>query len=294
MNILELGALLLAGVFFIIIYYMDKVKKFDFSILTILGLVFGIIVGIVFKGYYRYLEAIGNIYSNLILATVIPLLFFSIISSITDLDSSIRLKKIGAKTIFFLLLNTFLAAVITLILAVVSNVGSGINYQLANNLKLYDKYESRNEEGKVEQYNLITRVYVQMPYINIIKKQKELKEFSELEKGIYIFENGLTDDIMALKGHKVIEVMKNKIDKFNKDEELRDMAYKRSLNRWANEQDKQDMYEKGKEKGIIEKNREKTKQLFKKYYPDENPDILDNLNNEQYDKIFEMILDNCC
>ena len=46
-------------------------------------------------------------------------------------------------------------------------------------------------------------------------------------------------------------------------------------------------------KGIIEKNREKTKQLFKKYYPDENPDILDNLNNEQYDKIFEMILDNC-
>ena len=98
---------------------------------------------------------------------------------------------------------------------------------------------------------------------------------------------------MALKGHKVIEVMKNKIDKFNKDEELRDMAYKRSLNRWANEQDKQDMYEKGKEKGIIEKNREKTKQLFKKYYPDENPDILDNLNNEQYDRIFEMILDNC-
>ena len=78
---------------------------------------------------------------------------------------------------------------------------------------------------------------------------------------------------MALKGHKVIEVMKNKIDKFNKDEKLRDMAYKRSLNRWANEQDKQDMYEKGKkdgiEKGIIEKNREKTKQLFKKYYPDE-------------------------
>ena len=133
MNILELGALLLAGVFFIIIYYMDKVKKIDFSILTILGLVFGIIVGVVFKGYYRYLEAIGNIYSNLILATVIPLLFFSIISSITDLDSSIRLKKIGAKTIFFLLLNTFLAAVITLILAVVSNVGSGINYQLANN-----------------------------------------------------------------------------------------------------------------------------------------------------------------
>mgnify|MGYP006896416586 FL=1 len=44
--------------------------------------------------------------------------------------------------------------------------------------------------------------------------------------------------------------MKEKIDRFNQDEQLRDMAYKRSLNCWANERDKQDMYEKGKEEGI--------------------------------------------
>ncbi|MBS6684477.1 MAG: hypothetical protein KH278_01450 [[Clostridium] spiroforme] len=74
------------------------------------------------------------------------------------------------------------------------------------------------------------------------------------------------------------------------------MAYKRSLNRWANERDKQDMYEKGKEEeikqGIIEKSKEKTKQLFNKYYPKEDDSILESLNSEQYDKIFEMILDN--
>lgn len=74
------------------------------------------------------------------------------------------------------------------------------------------------------------------------------------------------------------------------------MAYKRSLNCWANERDKQDMYEKGKEEGIkqviIEKSKEKTKQLFNKYYPKEDDSILEDLNNEQYDKIFEIILDN--
>ena len=98
--------------------------------------------------------------------------------------------------------------------------------------------------------------------------------------------------------------MKEKIERFNQDEQLRDLAYKRSLNRWANERDKQDMYEKGKEEGIkqgieqgvkqgiIEKSKEKTKQLFNKYYPEEDDSILENLNNEQYDKIFEMILDN--
>ena len=68
------------------------------------------------------------------------------------------------------------------------------------------------------------------------------------------------------------------------------------------------MYENGKEEGveqglemgikqgvmqgIIEKSKEKTKQLFNKYYPKEDDGILENLNSEKYDKIFEMILDN--
>ena len=154
---------------------------------------------------------------------------------------------------------------------------------------------------ELEKYNLLTRVYVQMPYINLIKKQKKLEEFSEIEKGIYIFENGITDDIIRLKeDNKVVEIMKEKIDRFNQDEQLRDMAYKRSLNRWANERDKQDMYEKGKEEGIVEGIKQGIeqgkynliKQLFNKYYPEEDDNILENLNNEQYDKIFEMILDN--
>ena len=161
------------------------------------------------------------------------------------------------------------------------------------NLKLYDRYESRNEEGKLEKYNLLTRVYVQMPYINLIKKQKKLEEFSEIEKGIYIFENGITDDIIRLKeDNKVVEIMKEKIERFNQDEQLRDIAYKRSLNRWANERDKQDMYEKGKEEGIKQEKYNLIKQLFNKYYPKEDDSILENLNSEQYDKIFEMILDN--
>ena len=106
--------------------------------------------------------------------------------------------------------------------------------------------------------------------------------------------------------------MKEKIERFNQDEQLRDMAYKRSLNRWANERDKQDMYEKGKEEGIAEGVKQGLemgieqgvmqgigqgkynliKQLFNKYYPKEGGSILENLNNEQYDKIFEMILGN--
>ena len=52
------------------------------------------------------------------------------------------------------------------------------------------------------------------------------------------------------------------------------------------------MYEKGKEEGIKQEKYNLIKQLFNKYYPEEDDSILESLNNEQYDKIFEMILDN--
>ena len=86
----------------------------------------------------------------------------------------------------------------------------------------------------------------------------------------------------------MVEIMKGKIDRFNQDEQLRDMVYKRNLNCWANERDKQDMYEKGIKQGKYNL----IKQLFNKYYPKEDDSILENLNSKKYDKIFEMILDN--
>ena len=58
------------------------------------------------------------------------------------------------------------------------------------NLKLYDRYESRNEEGKLEKYNLLTRVYVQMPYINLIKKQKNQKNSVKQKRGYTYLKTG--------------------------------------------------------------------------------------------------------
>ena len=133
-NILELGALVLAVIFFILIYFLKK-KKVDFSVLTILAVGLGIIVGLIFKENYLYLEAIGTIYANLISAIVVPLLLFSIISSITNLQASIKLKKVSLKTIIYLLLNTFTPSLITLILAVITRIGSGFNYELSTNYK---------------------------------------------------------------------------------------------------------------------------------------------------------------
>ena len=45
----------------------------------------GRIVGLVCKGHHTYVAAVGTIYAHVVSAVVIPLLIFSIISSIADM-----------------------------------------------------------------------------------------------------------------------------------------------------------------------------------------------------------------
>ncbi|WP_279153656.1 hypothetical protein, partial [Thomasclavelia cocleata] len=59
-------------------------------------------------------------------------------------------------------------------------------------------------------------------------------------------------DIIGLTDQGVINIMKKKLEKFNEEAELRDMYYKRDLNRAANESEKQEVYERGKIEGKIE------------------------------------------
>ena len=130
-EILDLAALALTAVFFALLYYLHKKKHVDFGVRTILAVGLGLIVGLVFKGHHTYVAAVGTIYAHVVSAVVIPLLIFSIISSITNLGNSVRLKQIGLKTVFFLVLNTFIASLITLIAGVATNIGSGVQYELA-------------------------------------------------------------------------------------------------------------------------------------------------------------------
>ena len=190
-----------------------------------------------------------------------------------------------------------------------------INDVDSDNLTLYDTYQSRNEKGKLEKNNLTTRVYVQLPYINVIEEYKGLDKFNELELALYIFANGITDDIMGLEKMKVIGIMKDKMERFNQDEELRLAAYNRELNIQAKNSEMKANYLRGKEEGIEigkeegielgkdegieigkelgkkEEKRNLTNQLFKSKYPNEDSRILNDLEIEVYDLIFKMLLE---
>lgn len=123
-----LGATLLC---FGLLVYLKK-KKVDFGKRTLLALVIGLGVGLVFRGHTQYVAPFGQIFTRLISAIVIPLLFFSIMSSITSIDNTSKLKSLGLRSVFWLLLNTAFAATITLIVAKALNIGEGFNLVLAS------------------------------------------------------------------------------------------------------------------------------------------------------------------
>lgn len=124
------GALLLAVAFFALLVYLKKKRNVGFGTRTLIATALGVVLGLVFKGHHDYYSLFGTIYTHVISALVVPLLVFSIVSSITDLGASIRLRAIGLKTVVFLLLNTLIASTITLVAANLTNVGAGFSYEL--------------------------------------------------------------------------------------------------------------------------------------------------------------------
>lgn len=99
--------------------------RVSFSTLTIGALALGVGVGVVFEGHLDYVEPIGKIYLNLLLAIVAPLIIVSILSSITSLGTTAQLRTIGARSVAWLLALNAIAVLLTLGLALELGVGEG-------------------------------------------------------------------------------------------------------------------------------------------------------------------------
>ncbi|MBS5164143.1 MAG: dicarboxylate/amino acid:cation symporter [Butyricicoccus pullicaecorum] len=189
-DVLEFSAFALTILFFGVIYYLGKKKNVDFGILTLLATGFGIAVGLVFQEHYQYVAVFGTIYTHVISALVVPLLLFSIISSITNLGESIHLGKIGMKSVGFLLLNTLTASVITLIAAVLLGVGRGFPYETVTNYTatevptFVDTIVSLFPQNLITQWGqgqvvpiVIFAILVAVGYNQLAKTQQDVKPF---------------------------------------------------------------------------------------------------------------------
>lgn len=121
-------AVLVTLVLFAILFFMQK-KNLSFMVRVLSATGLGIVLGLIFKGNTEYVVVFGRIYSNLLQAIVIPLLFFSIISTVSSFKSINALGSMGGKTIGILSLHNILGSLIAIVFATV--MGLGINSDLA-------------------------------------------------------------------------------------------------------------------------------------------------------------------
>jgi uncharacterized protein len=124
---LNLISLLVSLVLLVLLYFLKK-KKISFGNRVLLAMVLGVVVGAVFKKDTLYVQPLGSIYVSLIKMLVIPLVTASVVSSITSLESTDKLKNVGLKTIGWLMGTTALATIIGIVTALVFNLGSGVKF----------------------------------------------------------------------------------------------------------------------------------------------------------------------
>ena len=111
------------------IWWLRK-RQVNFSLIALTALGVGVPIGLLAGKHVEAINPIGHIYINVLLATVAPLILVAIVSSITSLGSLAKLRSIGLRSIFWLLLSNALAVVLALGLGLAFAPGHGVHHEL--------------------------------------------------------------------------------------------------------------------------------------------------------------------
>ena len=146
-------------------------KNYKSSIILILAVIIGTIIGLMFKEKASILSPLGDMFINMLLVVVVPLIFLSITVSISKIKSAKRLGKI--------MITTIITFVITSLVAVVVGFISTYKINLVDTERVSDIKSSLAEDVKIEELNILERT----------AKTLTVSKFSDLLS---------TDNLMAL------------------------------------------------------------------------------------------------
>ena len=76
--------------------YLLRRRNVSFTVATLIALAAGVPIGLLAGHNVEYIDPIGKIYLNVLLACVAPLVFIAIVSSVTSLGNLAKLRSIGA------------------------------------------------------------------------------------------------------------------------------------------------------------------------------------------------------
>ncbi|ASQ47492.1 Proton/sodium-glutamate symport protein [Legionella clemsonensis] len=106
-------------------------RSYLFSLMLLLSILLGGIVGYSFE-QVKLLKPIGDIFLNLILTAIVPLVFFSIASAITKAGSLGRVGKILSRMILVFLMTGLIAALYALLVVKIFPLANNFSLQFAS------------------------------------------------------------------------------------------------------------------------------------------------------------------
>ena len=176
---------------------MKKIlKNYKSTIILISAIIVGVIVGLIFKSDASVLKPFGDIFLNLLLMVIVPLIFTTITTAICKMESPKRLKKIISRI--------FLAFIIVSTIAAIIGVTSTYMFKLVDSndskiLELLDSSSVVDEELSIldRTVSLITTT----DFVNLLSRDNIM---ALLVMSIMI---GLAIRMSGTKGEKVKEVL---------------------------------------------------------------------------------------
>lgn len=146
-------------------------KNYKSSVILVISVIIGTIIGLIFKEKASILSPLGDMFINMLLVVVVPLIFLSITVSISKIKSAKRLGKI--------MITTIITFIITSLVAVVVGFVSTYKINLVDTERVSDIKSSLVENTKIEELNILERT----------AKTLTVSKFSDLLN---------TDNLMAL------------------------------------------------------------------------------------------------
>lgn len=102
-------------------------QNYKFVIILVIGIIVGSIIGLVFKEKAVVLKPLGELFLNLMFTAVVPLVFFSLSSSIAKMTNMNRLGKILKHTLLIFLITAIIASIYLIVVVTIVPPAEGVN-----------------------------------------------------------------------------------------------------------------------------------------------------------------------
>lgn len=110
-------------------------KNYRFPIILLISIIVGCIIGIIFKEDSIVLKPIGTIFINMLYVIVVPLVFFTISSSISSIKSFKKLGKIFRVMFIVFVITSTIASLFMLVGVKLINPASGVSIKISEGVK---------------------------------------------------------------------------------------------------------------------------------------------------------------